>query len=614
MAASVLVLPALLIVLGDGYRRAGRFFAFAPSEWGAYTLSVVESAFLWGGLLLLAARRKGSLRWFAAAWFVVLATIVLGGQRYFYDQFGNYMNLDAALLGASVPSSVMGQARADGATFLHAQCLPFVVAVALVVVARRTLRPRKTWAERGRWFAAAALLGALCLPCSYRAAQAATPDLIFMHALGGVLFRVAKGGLVHVTPGLRAPQYVPPATPDPHRTRNVLMVVTESVRSDAVCVEYDPDCKLTPFTNAALPDRFPLLEMRATASTTAISVAVLWSGLSPSETREAVHTAPLLFDYARAAGFDGAYWTSQNLMFANARLFVQDLPVSHRAGALDLDDTADINLGAPDELLTERAERELPELTEPWLAVVQYSNTHFPYRVDDKDEPFLPATTSKAQADNSAFINHYRNAVFLQDRTIAALVRAVRTAAYGDRTAIVFTSDHGEAFREHGQLGHTVSVFDEELRVPAWIDIPKTALLPSERAALLRARSEPTFHVDITPTVLDLMGLWDAREFGRFRDRMSGTSLLRPERTSGTVPLTNCAPIWGCAFRNWGLMRGTLKLEAREWDPAWHCWDVAADPAEQHDRGPAACGDLADSATKIFGVLPHDSAPMPMEP
>ncbi len=58
------------------------------------------------------------------------------------------------------------------------------------------------------------------------------------------------------------------------------------------------------------------------------------------------------------------------------------------------------------------------------------------------------------------------------------------------------------------------------------------------------------------------------------------------------LDLTNCSGIWGCAFRNWGLMRGARKLEAREWDNRWHCYDVLADPHEEHDLGPEGCGDL----------------------
>jgi hypothetical protein len=91
---------------------------------------------------------------------------------------------------------------------------------------------------------------------------------------------------------------------------------------------------------------------------------------------------------------------------------------------------------------------------------------------------------------------------------------------------------------------------------------------------------------------------------------MIGHSLLRGERTTSAVPLTNCTELWGCAFRNWGVMSGRKKLEAREWDFDWHCWDVLADPLERSDLGPAACGRLAEAAGMWFHGLPRN-APEP---
>jgi hypothetical protein len=51
-------------------------------------------------------------------------------------------------------------------------------------------------------------------------------------------------------------------------------------------------------------------------------------------------------------------------------------------------------------------------------------------------------------------------------------------------------------------------------------------------------------------------------------------------------------------------MRGPMKLEAREWDLTWHCYDVLADPREMHDLGAAACGDLSPRAEALYGGLP----------
>ena len=81
--------------------------------------------------------------------------------------------------------------------------------------------------------------------------------------------------------------------------------------------------------------------------------------------------------------------------------------------------------------------------------------------------------------------------------------------------------------------------------------------------------------------------------------------MLRPLRETA-VPLTNCAAVWGCPFRNWGMLRGPMKLEARQWDPDWHCFDLRTDPREQHDLGAAACGDPAPTAAKLFGRKPWE--------
>ncbi len=40
-------------------------------------------------------------------------------------------------------------------------------------------------------------------------------------------------------------------------------------------------------------------------------------------------------------------------------------------------------------------------------------------------------------------------------------------------TIVVFVSDHGEQLGEHGRIGHTWSMHDEEVRVPLWIDAPR---------------------------------------------------------------------------------------------------------------------------------------------
>jgi glucan phosphoethanolaminetransferase (alkaline phosphatase superfamily) len=605
----------VLVVCADAFLRGERLRALSGKYIASYAAAVVESALLWGTLLFAASARRGPLRWIASGLFVALSGLAIGGQVYFHRQYATYLNLDATLFGASLSESLFSQLRADGANFLASLLPPTALALALVWLGRTLVRPSGR-ASRLGWAALPVVVAAFLIPCSYRTVQASTPDVIYLHAVGGLIQELAGvRTTAQIRPGLRTPPQLPSiaarpfaaVTPSSPLHRNVLFVLTESVRADVACSAYDPRCEATPRTNAAVPSRYPLRRMHSNASTTAIELAVLWSGLPPTASREDLHSYPLLFDYAHAAGYDTAYWSSHHMMFANSRLFVQDLPTSHQCGATDLDPLANMDVGGDDHLLTARVERELGELAEPFFAVAHFGNTHVPYWVDPDDSPFQPSSESKAPADNEAYRNYYKNAVYRQDKAIGRLLERVRASEVGTRTVIVFTSDHGEAFREHGQLGHTGAVFEEEIHVPTWIDAPPGLLTDAEIASLRASEDRIVFHTDVTPTVLDLLGVADEPAFARYREAMVGSSLLREAPAPRPVAITNCAGIWGCAFKNWGVMLGPRKLAAREWDREWRCFDVLADPREEHDLGRSACADLVPLAESLYGGLP--SAP-----
>jgi glucan phosphoethanolaminetransferase (alkaline phosphatase superfamily) len=408
----------------------------------------------------------------------------------------------------------------------------------------------------------------------------------------------------------RSPESVPALTPKPARPRNVVLLLQESLRADVTCVEHEPDCELTnPFSNKAAPDRYPLLQARAHDSTTAISISNIWSGVRPTETRDLLHSVPLMWEYAHAAGWDSAYWTCQNLMFGNARLYVQDIPVSHFAVGTHLDREAPLDEGALDSALTDRVIAEWGELKEPFFAVVHYSNVHFPYVYDPNHAPFQPADFSKSAEDNEKYKNYYKDVAYLSDMAVGRLIEHIRSTESGKRTVLVYTSDHGESHREHWQLGHTSAIYDEEIKVPTWIDAPPGTLTPEEEASLRKAKEEFVWHLDLAPTFLDLMGLWDDPALAPFRARMMGHPLTRPERTIEAVPITNCTWVWECAFRNWGMMQGPMKIEAREWDGEFHCFNVLDDPDELKNLGESACHPMPELARQIFHSMPNVTPP-----
>jgi hypothetical protein len=405
----------------------------------------------------------------------------------------------------------------------------------------------------------------------------------------------------------RTPSGVPPLEARPPTQRNVVVLLQEAQRADATCIAYDPDCKLANrATNALTPGRLPFHQVRAATSSTAVAVAVLFAGVDPTESHARLHSAPLIWEYARQAGYDTAYWTSQNLMFGNSRLWVQDIPLAHFAAGTDLDPHCDTLTGADDELLVSHALATLPELREPFFAVVHFSNIHRPRIVDAARAPFQPTQLSDEGPGGLLRRNYYLNAVHRSDLAVARLVEQLRAMELGKRTVLFYTADHGEAYGEHkNENDHSSTVFDEEIRVPQWIDAPPGLLSALEIAGYSKNQNELVSQYDQSATLLDLLGLWDAPGMAPFRERMLGTPMSRPI-VQRPLPLTNVSWVWEYHRPNWGMMHGPLKVLAQVEDPRYLCFDVLKDPGERTDLGPERCAELISAADRTFGMLPKD--------
>jgi hypothetical protein len=613
-ALGFFALPGIAIVGLDLALRGHVIAALASPARAAYAMSAMLSVILWGALVLAGAQREGPERWLARALLVVSAGSVMGAQLYFFDRYHAFMSSRAVLVGTSMLPSVGQQLWSDRLAFGRALFPPLVIAAAFLLVSPRAFPTTRTHALAALDVALGSLLFLIFVGLPPRAADnGATPDVLYFASIGKLAYAHAAHDpdVLRVHPGARTPRHVAPLVAKPTLPRNILLIVDESVRASDVCSSYDTSCSLTPFTNVAAPNRFMLRQMRALDSTTAASLAVLWAGLPVSASRDDFHSAPLLWEFAHAAGFDTAYFTSQNPFFANAGLWLEGLPLSHRVTATELDPDPSYELGADDGALIDAVVATLPMWRAPFAAVVHLSNTHFPYKVDPSDAPFVPY--GDAMGDDASLVtNRYRNAVHAQDKHVARLVRALRASQHGERTVVVFISDHGEQLRERGAIGHTYGVYDEELRVAAWIDAPNGTLSPAEAHALAALADTPLTMLDVMPTLLDLAGVWDAREITTMRAKMPGESLLR----GGTPPahavlLSNCTEIFACAFSNWGAMRGTMKLVGDGNDHAWHCFDVKNDPGETHDLGADACGDLRDLAENAGRGAPWSARAVP---
>jgi hypothetical protein len=603
----LLLVPTISIVAVDLARRPDRITHLEGFERTFYWLTVLLSAVFWGAIVALASRARGAGRWVWRAWAVVAALFAIGGQTYTFERYAAYLNHRAMLVGTSFMPSVGQQLWADRWAFARALLPPLLGALLLPLVVRTVapLRRRRGWLAFD--LASGSLLLALFISHDRGGEQGATPDTLYLSAMGQLgRARWDHNECVERThPGARSPIPVPPVTPHPRRQRDVLLVVTESVRAMSTCVGYDPNCVWTPFTNKVVPNRIPLRQMRALESTTAVSIAVMWSGVQATATREQFHTEPLIWEYAKAAGFQSGYWTSQNMLFGNSGLWLDGIPADKRLSATQIDPTATMELGCDDGELMQRALPDIASLRSPWIGVVHLSNTHFPYKIDPELSPFQPQEEATGPGYENEIHNRYQDSIYMQDKAIARFLEDLRKLPNTKNTIVVFVSDHGEQMREKGGVGHTGTVFDVEIRVPFWIDAPPGTLAPEEEASLRKLENAPLTQLDVLPTMLDLMGLWDEPQIAPFRARMLGQSLLRGGSTADRpLVLTNCTEIFACAFKNWGAMRGTKKLLSDQGHNSWMCFDFANDPDELHDLGPEACGELRDLAEKTMHGRP----------
>ncbi len=591
-------------------RRAGRFGTLDLPHRAGYVASFAVSTLVWSLVLYTGSIKRGVLRHVGGALFVVPYGVAFGVQSAFFAAYGVYCGLDAVIDSESIPWSMVGTLPFDGRLVLHL-AVGIALAAGMLVFARCIVRPRRL-PKRLRFVPLTlALIAPLLMPVSYHKWQSTTPDLLYFHGLGNLVRHHVAPPYEHLTRAQRRrPRELPKLESKPARKRNVLFILQEAQRFDVSCVVYDPDCELaTRETNRLLPDRLPLLEMRSNATSTHLSIQVMWSGLAPNASKEAMETAPFLWDYARAAGYDVAYWTSQNAIFGNMRLALQGVPFRHHVTGTELDPYADPIAGASDAALADRAVAEIDDLREPWFAIVQYANNHRPRVFDPEHAPFQPTDTETRGKKDTAQKNFYKNAVYLSDLAVARLVEHVRKSDAGARTVIFYTSDHAEGYFEHKQDNdHSGSVYDEEIHVPAWIDAPEGTLSPAERSAVASKRGAYLFHTDVAPTMLDLLGLWDAPEIARFTRPMIGRPITRLGVSSEPAPLSNVSWVWEYIVPNYGLMQGSLKALAIGKDEGWRCFDVADDPKEKHelDGDDARCTSLSAAADRAFHVLPKD--------
>ncbi len=605
--------PTLLSLVLDLALRGRTIVGFALQGKAIYGSSLLISAAFWvlplwcGARLLVASgKRARAGAWlFFALWVLPFATFSYAGQALFFRVYHSYMGRDTVRLGIALRGTVRDWFAAWGGPWLMLGMLAVGVAATFGIFAVVRKRAPST-SPTVPILPVLTFLGALV--CFWtdnvdsRYLQAATPDACFVHGAVHALRAAVtgKGGERHGF-SIRTPAPLPPLASRRARPPNVVVILTESVRADAVCSDPPLACR-DPFFDDVAADRIALGKLTSQTPNTFSASMILFTGLPPSVDAATAHSAPVLWELAHAVGYRTAYVTSQNPNYEDFGLFVRRARIDVIATGTDLGGVGQEQLGAPDERATSAMldfVRGVPDAS-PYLAVLHLSNTHMPYRSDPALTPFVPHATDPL-GDVNAFHNQYRNSVRMQERTIAAFVRDLRALPAWNDTVVLFLSDHGEQFREHGGLYHNHSLYDEELRVPGFILGGASAFDDAERAAVRSFAGRRTYPQDVNATIVDLLGLGDARATLPFASFVTGRSLIRPrdEAHEPTALLATETSVWEPDDARFGAMLGDRVVIGAP-AGAWRCFDTAGDPAERTPLPPTACADLASTVKTAF--------------
>ena len=349
---------------------------------------------------------------------------------------------------------------------------------------------------------------------------------------------------------------------------NVLLITVDTLRADRLSC-YDAGRGPTPAIDA-LASKGVLFE-RAFAHnpTTLPSHANILSGMTPlfhgvSENSKSVFPAqcPTMAVFLKAGGYaTGA--------------FIGAFPLDSRFGldrGFDVyDDSFPAEAGRESEFKERRASEVVRAAAawisrQPgkWFCWIHLWDPHAPYA---PPEPFLGRYREDPYAGEVAYVDSEIGALFgeLGDRHLA------------DSTLVILTADHGESLGEHGELTHSYFAYNGTLHVPLIIAGPGVAA---------RRVAANVSHVDILPTVCDLLGLpsrpgLQGRTLaglmrgGRAEDRAIYFESMEPYFDKGCAPLR-------------GFIRGRQKFMDT---PIPEVYDLATDFGESKNL--AATTDLA---------------------
>jgi len=161
----------------------------------------------------------------------------------------------------------------------------------------------------------------------------------------------------------------------------------------------------------------------------------------------------------------------------------------HYSDRFDLSKYKVVNLGT-----VQKKGDEVMDLALAWLEKVKAKKFFAWIHLYDPHTPYDPPEPFQSRYPGQPYVGE----VAYTDHVVGRLVAWLKGAGAWDRTLLLLIADHGESLGEHGENAHTFFVYDATQHVPLVVRTPW-----GDKG---RNRSQVST-VDVTPTVLDLVGL-----------------------------------------------------------------------------------------------------------
>jgi arylsulfatase A-like enzyme len=224
----------------------------------------------------------------------------------------------------------------------------------------------------------------------------------------------------------------------------------------------------------------------------------------------------------------------------------------------------------------------------PFFLVAWTAQTHHPYASTPGRTPIDFFAGRSPPPREAEPLNRYLNLLREADEHLGDLFTWLRDRGLADDTVVVITGDHGEAFGDpHDTYAHGLHLYEENVHVPLIFWSPAHLAAHAQSAA-----TKPTGHLDLTPTLADLLGLPAAPDW-------QGRSLLDPERPPRAYFFAaDHDYLLGVREQDWKyLYNATTGFE--------ELYDLASDPRESSNLAPARADHASRLRQRLAAWLDH---------